>query len=302
VLFVDFDNMMGYLSKDFLDRMPNWLAWLEDGQFDASMRKRKFVEKRVYWNTPFEVYREAVETQEFKVFHCPSRVRGKKSAADMTIALDAVEAVQAPGIEECVLLTLDTDFEPLLQKLGDRSRQSVILADPRNVSMEVFLDSSDFVISLEHFRTAMAYERKRHFLENVKARLAVWRQAWLPKDHLDLAAAAGHIAELGKCQPGQPLGRKMVIERLKQKIPSFKTTGPQAYFDYGNYETMLERVAAKNDAFFLHEYDSGGRAVSWRGNESSASPPGGTSARSFMSLGSAKGTMASSQATRVASE
>jgi hypothetical protein len=81
----------------------------------------------------------------------------------------------------------------------------------------------------------------------------------------------------------------MVIERLKQKIPSFKTTGPQAYFDYGNYETMLERVAAKNDAFFLHEYDSGGRAVSWRGNESRASPPGGTSARSFMSSGVGEG-------------
>ena len=267
VLFVDFDNMMGFLSKDFLDGMPNWVAWLEDGKFDASLRKRKFIEKRVYWNTPFEVHREAVENQEFKVFHCPSRVRGKKSAADMTIALDAVEAVQAPGIEECVLLTLDTDFEPLLQKLGDRSRQSVILADPRNLSMTVFLDSADFVIPLEQFRTGMAYERKRHLLENVTTRLAVWRRARRPKDHPDLAAAAGHIAELGQRKPGQPLGRKMVIERLKQKMPSFKTSGPKAYFDCGNYQTMLERIAAKNEAFHVHEYDRGGRALSWRKNE-----------------------------------
>ena len=195
----------------------------------------------------------------------PLQSRGKKSAADMTIALDAVEAVEAPGIEECVLLTLDTDFEPLLQKLGDRSRQSVILADPRNVSMEVFLDSADFVIPLEQFRTGMTYERKHTFLESVRAKLGAWKRAWARKDHLDLAAATGHLAELGKGQPGKPLGKKVVVERLKQKMESFRTAGPRAYLDCGNYETMIKRIAANNDEFFLHEYEGGGRAISWRG-------------------------------------
>lgn len=268
VLFVDFDNMMALLHKDFLDSMPNWVAWLEDAQFDRSKRKRKFVEKRVYWNTPFEVHREAVERQEFKAFLCPSRVKGKKSAADMTIALDAVEAVDVQGIKECVLLTLDTDFEPLLQKLGDRSKQTVILADPRNVSMEVFLDCADFVIPLEQFRAGMAYQRKRRLLESAKEKWAAWKWAWMiRKDHADLAIAAEHISDIGKAMPGKTLGKKLVVEHLKRKMSSFQTTGPRAYFDCGNYDTMIERIAAKNDEFFLHEYDHGSRAISWRGKQ-----------------------------------
>ena len=264
LLYVDYDNMMGQLGKPFLDRMPNWVMWLEDGQFDPAKRKRRFIEKRVYWNTPFEAHRQEVERHGFSAILCPSRIKHKKSAADMTIALDAiVEAIEQPGIGECVLLTVDTDFEPLLEKLEDTSRRSVILADPGTASEAVFREYTEFVIPLEQFKTGMAYKRKVPLLARIRTRIGAWREAWNARRD-DLAIAARHVAKLGKARPGKTLGKKWVVAQLESKIRNFRTKGKRAYLDCGNYQTLILQIAARDDRFFLHEYPNGIRAIGWR--------------------------------------
>jgi len=264
LLYIDYDNMMGHLGKPFLECTPNWLMWLEDGQFDAAKRKRVFVEKRVYWNTPFEGHRKTVEQLGFTAILCPSRIKNKKSAADMTIALDAmVEAIEQPRIGECVLLTVDTDFEPLLEKLQDMSRRSVIMADPRTASEAVFREYTEFVISLEQFKEAMSYERKLPLLARIRTRMRAWKQAWEARRD-DLAIAARHVARLGKARPGKTLGKKWVVEELEKKMRAFRTKGKRAYLDCGNYQTLIQQIADKDDRFFLKEYPNGIRAIGWR--------------------------------------
>ena len=45
--------------------------------------------------------------------------------------------------------------------------------------------------------------------------------------------------------------------RLKQR-------GPDAYLACGNYDTMLEQIAAQSDDLVLHEYDERRRAIALR--------------------------------------
>src|SRR5437016_10419219 len=85
LLFVDFNNIAGKMSGEaFVEALPAWLAWLEDGAFEPRKRKRRFVEKRVYIGAPFQHYVPKLVDAGFEVV---------PSAADLLLALDAVESI-----------------------------------------------------------------------------------------------------------------------------------------------------------------------------------------------------------------
>jgi hypothetical protein len=262
-LLVDFDNIAAQLGHaDFVDSIPRWLAWLEDGRFDPRSGKRSFIVKRMFWNTYAEPYRKAVEAQKFEAFLCPSKVKGKKSLADMVIAIDALRAAyENKRMRECIVLAVDTDYEPLLDALNDCSQRTVIAASP-GIAMEVFSECADIVIPLDALRQAMAYERHRSALEVLRDKLRAWRRRPFRKDRL-LALAARHLAAIGRQQAGQAIAKKRVMQVLEEKL-RLKHRGPDAYLGCGNYDTMLEQIAVQSDEFILHEYDERRRAIAWR--------------------------------------
>jgi hypothetical protein len=263
VLLVDFDNIAAQLGHaDFVGSIPRWLAWLEDGRFDPRNGKRSFIVKRMYWNTYAEPYRGAVEAQKFEAFVCPSKVKGKKSLADMVIAIDALRiAYESRSTRECIVLAVDTDFEPLLDALNDISQRTVIAASP-GIAMEVFSEAADVVIPLDALRQAMAYERPRSMLEVLRDKLRAWRRRPFRKDR-QLALAAQHLMAVGRAQPGQAIAKRTVMQVLEGKL-RLKQRGPDAYLACGNYDTMLERIAAQSDDLVLHEYDERRRAIAVR--------------------------------------
>ena len=263
VLLVDFDNIAAQLGHaDFVDSIPRWLAWLEDGRFDPANGKRSFIVKRMYWNTDAEPYRRAVEEQDFEAFLCPSKVKGKKSLADMAIAIDALRAAyESRHMRECILLAVDTDYEPLLDALNDCAQRTVIAATP-GIAMQVYRECADVVIPLDALRRAMAYTRRRSALEVLRDKLRTWRR--LPfRKHRQLALAARHLAAIGRRQPGQAIAKTTVMKALEDKA-RLEHRGPDAYLSCGNYDTMLEHIAARSDEFILHEYDERRRAIAWR--------------------------------------
>jgi hypothetical protein len=265
---VDFDNIAGQLGGDaFVESIPRWLAWLEGGHFDSKKRKRTFLAKRMYWNKPFEHYRDAVEPYGFKVLLCAGVTA--RSTADMALACDGVAACyEMPRMEECVVLAIDTDYEGFIEHLSDRSKQTVIVADEGKISMEIFSECADIVIPLSALQKAFEYEGQRGVLEVWKDRIANWRSGWRQKEQ-QLKIAGGHLARIAKERPiGGALGRKLLLQVLAKEMKNFKTTGDGAYLSCGNYETMLEEIAKHCDDFFLHEYDHGGRALSWRPKKS----------------------------------
>jgi hypothetical protein len=263
VLLVDFDNIAAQLGHaDFVDTIPRWLAWLEDGRFDPRHAKRSFIVKRMYWNTYAEPYRNAVEAQKFEAFLCPSKVKGKKSLADMVIAIDALRtAYESRSMQECIVLAVDTDFEPLLDALGDISQRTVIAASP-GIAMEVFSECADVVIPLDALRQAMTYERPRSLLEVLRDKLRAWRRRPFRKDR-QLALAAQLLVAIGRAQPGQAIAKRTVMQVLEEKL-RLKQRGRGAYLSCGNYDTMLERIAAQSEDLVLHEYDERRRAIAVR--------------------------------------
>jgi hypothetical protein len=262
-LLVDFDNIAAQLGHaDFVESIPRWLAWLEDGRFDPQGRKRSFIVKRMYWNTYAEPYRRVVEAQKFEALVCPSKVRGKKSLADMVIAIDALRtAYESRRMQECIVLAVDTDFAPLLDALSDCARRTVIAASP-GIAMEVFSECADIVIPLDDLRQAMTYERTRSMLEVARDKLRAWRRLPFRKDR-QLALAAQHLAAIGREQPGQAIAKKRVMQVLEERL-RLKHRGRDAYLACGNYDTMLEQIAAQSEELVLHAYDEHRRAIAWR--------------------------------------
>ena len=123
------------------------MEWLEDGAFDEARQKRKFLVKRVYWNPLYDRYRDAFEAAGFEAFACGAIAKSKKSSADMVITLDAVDiAAGTKGLQEIILLTSDTDFVPVVNRLQERELEVVAMGHEQNPTAEVYREYADHVV------------------------------------------------------------------------------------------------------------------------------------------------------------
>ena len=159
-LYIDFDNIVPLLGREFVDKIPNWIAWLEDGEFEEGKRKRVLEQKRVYWNSHNEGHRRAFEEAGFEAQACPARI-SKKSTADMVIAIDVVQATyNQKAIEEYILLTTDTDFVTLIDKLDELEKKTIAVANENIPTVyTVFRDHADGFITVLALREALNYQR-----------------------------------------------------------------------------------------------------------------------------------------------
>ena len=301
-LLVDFDNIVGATNGNFGRKISNWMAWLEDGKFDGGRRPRSFLVKRVYWNAQNDGYRSAFEGNGFEAITCRSLV-DRKSTADMIIALDALEAAyDQKKIEEYVLLTTDTDFVPLVQKLGNRSKQTVNAGNRDNLSYGVFSDHADIVIAIDALKGAFGYERKQsHFsrlrdrwragaehvakrraerekqktedtrrqaaeAERIAAeqRASAQRTAEIETRKKLIETAAEHVARIGARSPGLQIGRRTVSRTLTNHMPEYTPVGGSAYLGCGGYNRMLEQFTSVRGDLRLHKHYRGGRGISFR--------------------------------------
>jgi hypothetical protein len=297
-LLIDFDNIVGATNGDFGRTIPNWIAWLEDGKFDGGRRRRNFLVKRVYWHAQNNGYRPAFEGQDFEAVTCQSFV-DNKSTADMIIALDALQATyDDQGIQEYVVLTTDTDFVPLVERLSNRAKQTVSAGNRDNLSFGVYSDHADVVIATDELKAAFRYERKKSLFNRMRARWKAFteqrarrraeraevaerkaveaeRAAEQAKEQdavprkADgagnlLALAAEHVAKAGARSPGLAIGRKTITRTLQNHMPEFSTTGGSSYLGCGSYNKMLERIAKMRGDLRLHRYGGRGRGISYR--------------------------------------
>jgi uncharacterized LabA/DUF88 family protein len=297
-LFIDFDNIVQIVGRDFADSIPRWLAWLEDGQFEEQERKRTFETKRVYWNSHNEVHRKTFEGHGFEAQTCPHRIRSKKSSADMVIAIDVIETIFGKkNIEEFVLLSTDTDFVTLIDKLGELDRSVIASANERIPTVfTVFSDHADGVIPMYALRGAMTYERARKsfsgFLKSksntqnkrikadastaldvldakstadTKASPRVAKKTTSKTGHADqqalLESVGEQLAQMARSTPGLPLGRGTVIRALEKRVPQFKTSGAFGFLGCGSYAQMIERIAATRTELQLIKYKDGGMVI-----------------------------------------
>jgi hypothetical protein len=289
-LFVDFDNIFLTLGEPFVNGVGKWLQWLEDGAVGDG-RERRFVRRSVYWNAHFEGYRPAFEKAGFKAFLCRAeasrKIQALKSSADIWLTMDAVESSLTEKLDEVVLLSVDTDFVPLVNRLQQRNIRVVAAGDEDNPSFGIYSDHADAVISRNALTHACDYQRQKRAMFGLGGRpVAVaeplrrprgpdgGRAAYIspPPRHApaspDSGAAGGGAAtsteelldrvgvaleHLGMRTPHQPISR-VALYRVLHSFPEFKQGVDQEnrqWFGYGAAAAFLQALARRRDRLAL---------------------------------------------------
>jgi uncharacterized LabA/DUF88 family protein len=154
-LLIDIENVSyARLSTS----IPNWLAWLEHGQFDPAKQRRKFVLKRAYWNSTSEHDRKKFESRGIDAI-LVDRYVTLKNTADVHMAIDIIELLYTrPDIEEFVLLSKDSDFIPVMQRLRLKHKKTAVLVDLASPTLHTaFRDKVDIVIPHRDLLLATTY-------------------------------------------------------------------------------------------------------------------------------------------------
>jgi uncharacterized LabA/DUF88 family protein len=262
-LFVDLDNVVQYGLADHID---HWTAWLEDGQFDPTGRRRRLRHKRVYWNSQFEGLRDEFTAHGFQPIICPSRLRRHKSAVDMNLALDAFDlAMRDARIDEFILLTTDSDFIPLIERLTQCSKSSVALADPEKPFLySTYADHANIVIPTFSIEGAIDYQRPpgrraRRWLR--KKQPAAPADTSAPRRVCELEAAAQIVADLAKQKGGAELSRRAIMRALRLRFVGFTQSN---WFGCGSYRDFIIKAAELHPELKVGPAYNGGLCVRYR--------------------------------------
>lgn len=173
-IFLDFDNLVSGLRDGagpefalrFAEQPELWLTPLL-----ADLPRRALL-RRCYMNPAgmledgagsrarYSDFRWTFLAAGFEVVDCP-RLTRLKNAADLRIALDAMEAMLSPlaRYDEFILLSTDSDFVPLLQRLRAADRRTRLVAHPE--VGRVVRTAADEVIGLDTVAGWLGWQPQR---------------------------------------------------------------------------------------------------------------------------------------------
>ena len=229
-LFLDFDNLVSGLREGageevalrFAEAPQDWLGWLAEGE------ARRFLLRRCYMNPAgaiehegggrsyYSSFRWAFQAAGFEVVDCP-RLTRMKNAADLRIALDAMDALAAPTrYDEFTLLSSDADFVPLLLRLRAADRRTRLVAHPELGA--IVRAAADEVIGLDRLAARLGWAQRFHTEESAPDILVTLR------DIMTEAQGPVHLPTLGQ----------MVRQRTGQTLRGSDFGGT------GSLEAMLE--------------------------------------------------------------
>jgi hypothetical protein len=248
-LFIDHENVGGHCPPD---RIANWVAWLEDGEFDDG-RKRTLLDKRVYWNPSAQKHEKVFLAAGFRPILC-EKFRKLKNGADIRIALDIAEMIaKSKRIKEFILFTKDTDFVPVLQRLRIYERRTVVLVDENQEEVYgTYMHHADVVIPVRIFAAAPDYLRpvrgwartRKAIGGLIPARAELPKQAPQRRDALE--EAEHHVIRVISLRPNEHTARRDIVRELS-KIEGFTESGARAYWGRGSYKALMEALARRND-------------------------------------------------------
>jgi hypothetical protein len=256
-LLVDFDNIYGALEAAnpgdgirFVEKVANWQLWFEDGAFAERQRRRRWLARRVYWNTPFQRFRRDFEAAGFEAFTCAPithyKIEAGKSTADIVMTMDAMELSRKfNSLDEFILLTMDSDFVPVVNRLRLAGKRVVMAGNERNRTLRMFEEHADAAVHVSALQSALDYKRATRLWYKLQSAPPVIPEVpreegrnsafieRLRKDikeerkEAEVAAAAASSAERGpsrraRYKPEQLKGQKEAadtVERLGKRLP-----------------------------------------------------------------------------------
>jgi hypothetical protein len=278
-VFIDTENVT-YVP--LAATIPQWLAWLEHGQFDPTQRRRKFVLKRAYWNPTFERHREVFEAAGIEG-HLLGRYIAGKNTADMHMAVDIIDTLhKRRDIEEFIILSRDTDFVPVILRLRERGKKTASLVNFDSPTLVTNLTGKvDILIREELLRDATRYTpppqlsligrwRAKRAARNAGSQggpqggpepgpqspaSATAPTAAAPHpvkpepakqpDAASVTRALALISDLLNPRRGSYPPHRDIV-RLLQTLPEYNETEASRYLGFGSYTALLQEFARQD--------------------------------------------------------
>lgn len=289
-LYIDFENVP--LPPDAI---ANWLAWLEDGAFDPAGRKRRFLQKRVYWNSHAERNRALFERHGFAPILI-GKYSGLKNGADIRMAMDVVETTYTRSeIDEFILLTGDSDFVPVIERLRLKAKRSAIVATEHRPNIHTtYHGRADILIPSRRLTEAAQYRRPKVGLVSWVFANASGKAArptkQPPRGNSDAAGSTGgptvsqrtnakggpdvrvaeptpvldvaakQVLQLLVRQPRNYVAQKRVVAELEQ-VGGFKRQGPSAFFGTGSYKNLIKELTKIERRITVVDQPGGGTGI-----------------------------------------
>ncbi len=139
-LYVDFDNIYTRLSEQdpalartFATNPQRWMRWLEGHAlrmiYGDGVRRR--ILKRCCYLNPhrYHEFRPFFIRTAFQVVDCPPLTSHGKTSADIHLVMDCMDALaHATRFDEIIILSGDADFTPLLLRIQEHARRSLVLS------------------------------------------------------------------------------------------------------------------------------------------------------------------------------
>lgn len=138
-LYIDFDNIYsrfleqdGEAAKIFASMPQKWLRWLDTHALRIlyNDRSHRRILKRICYMNPlrYHEYRPAFIRNAFQVIDCPPLTSRGKTSADIRLVMDCLDDLNhATYYEEFIIFSGDADFTPLLIRLQEHARRTLIL-------------------------------------------------------------------------------------------------------------------------------------------------------------------------------
>ena len=139
-LYVDFDNIYTRLAEQDAElgrafgTMPHrWIKWLEVHAlrilYGEGVRRR--ILKRMCYMNPqcYQEFRPFFIRAAFQVVDCPPLTQQGKTSADIHLVMDCMDDLShSTRFEEFIILSGDADFTPMLVRLQEHARRTLVLS------------------------------------------------------------------------------------------------------------------------------------------------------------------------------
>ena len=139
-LYVDFDNIYTRLAEQDAElgrafgTMPHrWIKWLEIHAlrilYGEGVRRR--ILKRMCYLNPqcYQEFRPFFIRAAFQVVDCPPLTQQGKTSADIHLVMDCMDDLShSTRFEEFIILSGDADFTPMLVRLQEHARRTLVLS------------------------------------------------------------------------------------------------------------------------------------------------------------------------------
>lgn len=292
ILLVDFESLRTVAGEALTGGLSQWLLWLEDGAFSEGQRRRRFVEKRIYWGPGAQPFRPRFEAAGFCVVCARGNDHPRLAPARMslsaTLAMDAMEiALTRRDVCEFVILSADCELVALVNRLQPLQIRVVACGRQEDRTYQIMRRFADEVIHLPALQRAATYqrsprkwyqlrspppepipadpERASSLVGRVRAALAA-SQETEGSLSADLVRAADILDDLGRNLPDQPLAKVSVLRALGavERFTPVRRRGLKPWLGERGYTGLLRRLAGLRANLELRAAGGGEVVLVWR--------------------------------------